>query len=303
MHFSPTGRALSGGLELSRELAEHAFAAIVGDGDILAVADGVIRIAVAKMAGAVREVSVHRGFDPRDFALLGFGGAGPMHVFLVAEELAIPRVIIPRYPGHLSALGQLLADLRRDVVLAWGGRISDLDIGAFRARAAALEDEARELLAADGFGSERQDHRYTVDMRYLGQSYTLAIECDPATATWDELRDAFGNSHARTFGHADAENDVEIVNIRLVSHGLVDKPELSFAPERGGDPLIEHRPVWFDGDWRDCPVLDRAPMAAGFELTGPAIIEESGGTSVVPPGWTVRVHASGALDCRLPETG
>jgi N-methylhydantoinase A len=296
-----TGRALSGGLMLSRDDAERAFGGL-GGGDILDIADGVIRIAVAKMAGAVREVSVHRGFDPRDFVLLGFGGAGPMHVFLVAEELAIPRVIIPRFPGHLSALGQLLADLRRDFVLAWGGRLTELDIDAFRLRAAGLEREATEVLIADDFDANRQAHRYTVDMRYLGQSYTLPVECDPRAVTWDDLRTAFAAHHARTFGHADAENDVEIVNIRLVSLGLIDKPALSFATERDGDVLIERRPVWFDGDWRDCPVYDRAAMASGFELVGPAIIEEAGGTSVVPPNWAVSVHDSGALDCRLPRT-
>ncbi len=299
----PTGRELSGGLVLSLAPAERAFRGLAGGGEIVAVADGVIRIAVAKMAGAVREVSVHRGFDPRDFALLGFGGAGPMHVFLVADELAIPRVIIPRFPGHLSALGQLLADLRRDFVLAWGGRLTELDIDAFRSRAQELERAAAELLAADGFAADRQVHRHTVDMRYLGQSYTLGLECEPRVATWDALRAAFSEAHARTFGHADAENDVEIVNLRLVSLGVVDKPALSFAPERAGDPLIERRPVWFDGDWRDCPVHDRAAMPCGFEFTGPAIVEEAGGTSVVPPGWTVSVDASGALDCRLPEAG
>ena len=297
----PMGRALSGGLMLSRDEAESAFDGL-GGGDILDIADGVVRIAVAKMAGAVREVSVHRGFDPRDFVLLGFGGAGPMHVFLVAEELAIPRVIIPRFPGHLSALGQLLADLRRDFVLAWGGRLAELDVDAFRLRAAEMEREAAEILVADGFGTDRQAHRYTVDMRYLGQSYTLPVECDPRSVTWDDLRTAFAAHHARTFGHADAESDVEIVNLRLVSLGLVDKPTLSFAPERDGDVLIERRPVWFDGDWRDCPVYDRAAMPSGFEVVGPAIIEEAGGTSVVPPNWAVSVHDSGALDCRLPRT-
>ena len=92
-----------------------------------------------------------------------------------------------------------------------------------------------------------------------------------------------------------------MVNIRLAAHGLVDKPELKFAPERDGDPLIERRRVWFGDGWTDCPVFDRAAMAAGFELTGPAIIEEAGGTSIVPPDWRVTVHASGSLDCRLPQ--
>ena len=135
----PTARALSGGLVLDRDRARAAFEALgreLGGGDPVALAGGAVAIAVAKMAGAVREVSVHRGFDPRDFALLGFGGAGPMHVFLVAEELQIPRVLVPRFPGHLSALGQMLADLRRDFVDVWGGRLSALDPAEMRARAA-----------------------------------------------------------------------------------------------------------------------------------------------------------------------
>jgi N-methylhydantoinase A len=300
----PTDRTLAGGLQLSHALAEKAFVELadrLGGGDPIALADGVLRIAVAKMAGAVREVSVHRGFDPRDFALLGFGGAGPMHVFLVAEELSIPHVLIPRFPGHLSALGQLLADLRHDSVLAWGGGLNDLSLDEFRARADELRAEGSRLLEADGYDAARQRHEFTFDMRYVGQSFTLSVTCDPDTATWDTLRAGFGERHAETFGHSDAEHDVEIVNIRLVSHGLVDKPELKFAPERDGDPIIERRKVWFNNGWTDCPIYDRAAMPAGFQMTGPAIIEEAGGTSIVPPDWRVTVHPSGALDCRLPQ--
>ncbi len=301
----PTDRALSGGLILARELAEKAFQDLADElgGDPVALADGVVRVAVAKMAGAVREVSVHRGFDPRDFALLGFGGAGPMHVFLVAEELAIPRVLIPRFPGHLSALGQLLADLRRDSVLAWGGRLSELAIEDFSARAAEMRAAATAALVADGFAEDRQLHEFTADMRYMGQSHSLAVGCDPAVADWDALRAGFAENHARTFGHADEDSEVELVNIRLVSLGLVDKPTLNFAPEARADPIIERRPVWFGDGWTECPVYDRAALDVGARLTGPAIIEEAGGTSVVPPDWQVAVHPTGALDCRLPETG
>ena len=302
----PDDRALSGDLRLSKPLAEEAFgklAETVGADDAVGLADGVLRIAVAKMAGAVREVSVHRGFDPRDFPLLGFGGAGPMHVFLVAEELAIPRVLIPRYPGHLSALGQLLADLRRDFVRVWGGRLGALDIDAFRAQAEEMRRDAGALLIDDGFEPDRHAHDFSVDMRYVGQSYTLAVPCDPDTAELAALRAAFGARHEQTFGHDDAASDAEIVNIRLVSRGLAEKPALSFAPERGGDALIERRPVWFDEAWVDCPVYDRAAMRAGYVLNGPAIVEEAGGTSVVPPRWRVEVHESGSLDCVLAPEG
>ncbi len=297
-----TTRGLAGGLRLSRRRAETAFRILAdrlgGAGDLVALADGTIRIAVAKMAGAVREVTVHRGFDPRDFALLGFGGAGPMHVFLVAEELGIPRVLIPRLPGHLSALGQLLADHRRDVVRAWGGHVSALDIDAYRAQAEAMREEASSLLTADGFAPARQDHGFSLDMRYVGQSYTLAVPCDPESSAWHGIRQAFGARHAAAFGHDDDASEAEIVNVRLVSRGLTEKPDLSFAPERSGPSLIESRPVWFDGCWADCPVHDRAALAADSVLDGPAIVEEPGGTAIVPPSWRVRVHGSGTLDCR-----
>ena len=141
----PVGRPLAGGLVLEAGTARAAFEALAmrreGGGDAVELASAALGIAVARMAGAVREVSVHRGFDPRDFTLLGFGGAGPMHAMPVAEELGISRVMVPRFPGHLSALGQMLADLRRDAVDAWGGRVSELSVRELRARARAMRDE------------------------------------------------------------------------------------------------------------------------------------------------------------------
>ncbi len=273
--------------------------------DITQLADGVIRIAVAKMAGAVHEVSVHRGFDPRDFALLGFGGAGPMHVFLVAEELAVPQVIVPRFPGHLSALGQLLADQRHDAVRPWGGRLSALDPADLEVEAAQLRQGAEKTLTGDGFDDDRQSHSFTIDMRYAGQSFTLAVPLDADAPDWDTLRSAFAERHTQTFGHADMNNECEIVNIRLVSLGIVDKPALAFTSDipASSDPILEHRKAWFGTGWTDCPIYDRAKMASSLTITGPAIIEESGGTSVVPPDWTVTVHDSGTLICQNPVAG
>lgn len=296
----PTMRPLSGGLILDKAAAEQAFARVaqqINATDIVALAAGVVRIAVAKMAGAVREVSVHRGFDPRDFALLGFGGAGPMHVLPVAEELAIADVLIPRYPGHLSALGQMLADHRRDSVAAWGGRLGELDIVALKSRAAALIDNAGASLLGDGVPADRHEHLITLDVRYAGQSFTLPIPWDSADTDWSALRNAFDARHIETFGYADPDNDAEIVNVRVVSLGKVDQPKLDFAPPGAEQALIEQRPVWFDG-WHNTPVYDRSAMAVGTTRIGPAIIEEAGGTTVVPPLWSVLVHQSGALRCR-----
>jgi len=295
----PTGRPLSGGLVLDAAHARAAFEALarrLGGGDPVALADGALAIAVAKMAGAVREVSVHRGFDPRDFSLLGFGGAGPMHVFLVAEELGIPRVLVPRLPGHLSALGQMLADLRRDFVDAWGGRLSGMDMTALRARAHALRARGEAALDADGIPRHRHRHAFVFDLRYAGQSFTLPIPWDPGDDDLTALRADFDARHEETFGYADPDNDAEIVNLRLVSIGLVHQPTLDLASRAGGDALLETRPVWFGG-WTDTPVLDREKLPHGHDLIGPAIIEEAGGTTVIPPGWQVTAHDSGALLC------
>ena len=299
----PVGRALAGGLVLDAGRARAAFRALgerVGDGggggDETALASASLRLAVARMAGAVREVSVHRGFDPRGFTLLGFGGAGPMHAMAVAEELGITRVLVPRRPGHLSALGQMLADPRRDAVAAWGGRISELAIDALRARAHAMRADGAAALEADGMGRGRRRHEFSLDVRYVGQSFTLPVRWDPDDADWTPLRAAFDARHEETFGYADPANDVEIVNVRLVSIGEVDKPALDLAPRGAGDPVVERRPVWF-GEWRDTPVLDRERLPAGRRIEGPAIVEEAGGTTVAPPGWTVEVDPSGALRC------
>ena len=321
----PVGRALAGGLVLDPDKARNAFRRLRarggengdlldarremtdpetqvrhahggGDDGLVAIASASLQIAVAKMAGAVREVSVHRGFDPRDFALLGFGGAGPMHAMAVAEELSISRVLVPRFPGHLSALGLMLADLRRDTVAAWGGRIPELEIDLLKTRAGTMRDDGAAKLEADGMLRDRQRHEFTLDVRYVGQSFTLPIRWDPADADWTPLRAAFDARHEETFGYADPASDVEIVNVRLVSIGEVDKPVVDFKPAGGGDPVIEHRSVWF-GEWCETPVVDRERLAAGWRIEGPAIVEEAGGTTVAPPGWTVEVESNGALMC------
>ena len=205
---------------------------------------------------------------------------------------------MPRFPGHLSALGQLLADHRRDLVLAWGGRLGTLFVDDLKERVDAMRREAASLLKADGVAENRIEHAVSVDIRYSGQSFTLAVPWHDAYEEWTPLREAFDRRHGDTFGYVDTENDAEIVNVRLVTFGRIDKPHLEFQPEAGGDPKLETRPVWFDGAWTECPVFDRARMAQGFSFGGPAIVEEAGGTTVVPPSWRVTVHASGALDCR-----
>jgi len=299
----PTDRALAGGLVLDADQARAAFARVAKSlrtDDLVGLADAALAVAVAKMAGAVREVSVHRGFDPRDFVLIGFGGAGPMHGFLVADELAMTQVLIPRFPGHLSALGQMLADHRCDFVRAWGGKLSILSPTELSARADEMAADAARQLTHDGIDAARHRHSFSVDMRYVGQSFTLPIAWNRDDCDLTPLRRAFDARHQETFGYAATDNDAEIVNIRLVSIGLVDKPTLDFVAAANGEPLSGTRRVWFDG-WCETAIYDRALMPVGYHFAGPAIIEEAGGTSVVPPGWQVTVHDSGALHCERSD--
>ncbi|HWV81799.1 MAG TPA: hydantoinase/oxoprolinase family protein [Hyphomicrobiaceae bacterium] len=296
-------RALAGGLKLDMTAARAAFSSLAeaaGTNGLSALANAAIAVAVAKMAGAAREVSVHRGFDPREFALVAFGGAGPMHGFLVAEELGMSRVVVPRFPGHLSALGQMVADVRRDFVKAWGGGLSAIAVADLRAEADMLRREGESQLVADGIATSRHRHAFALDMRYRGQSFTLPIVWRPTDPDFTALRQDFDAAHEETFGYADRTNEAEIVNIRLVSSGEVDKPALNFAPDADDAPTPCVRKVWFGG-WVDTAIYDRADLPAGYVFSGPAIIEEAGGTSIVPPGWTVRVHDTGAMIGERPE--
>jgi N-methylhydantoinase A len=300
----PTSHPISGGLRLDRALAERAFETLgnaLGTADLVQLADSALRIAIAKMAGAVREVSVHRGFSPQDFTLVGYGGAGPMHIFHVAEELGIARVMVPRLPGHLCALGQMLADIRRDAVSACGSRLDAAALEALQQRASTMRAQGRAQLLDDAIPEARHAFAFSVDLRYAGQSFTLPIDWEPQAQSCADLRRAFDERHRETFGYASPDGDVEVINLRLVSTGKVDQPMLAFATGQTGDSLIERRPVWFDA-WIDCPVHDRDALASGSTLVGPAIVEEAGGTCVIPPGWHVSVHSSGALMCRAPAT-
>ena len=156
------------------------------------------------------------------------------------------------------------------------------------------------LLEADGVAAECHRHMINLDMRYLGQSFTLAIPWSCTYNEWTPLRRLFDARHRETFGYEDPDNDAEIVNIRLVSIGAIDKPEIGLEAAVSDDPLLERRPVWFGG-WTDCPVYRREAMGIGFAVTGPSIVEEAGGTSVIPPSWRGMVTAEGALLCEMTD--
>jgi N-methylhydantoinase A len=262
-----------------------------------ALAEGIVTIAVARMTSAVREISIQRGHDPRDFTLIAFGGAGPMHALAMAEEIGIPRVLVPRHPGNFSALGLLAADIKHDDVRTRVGPLRER-LDALREVFAELEAAARRDLEREGFAPDRQRLLRSLDLRYRGQAFELNVALAPGLPALDVVEVAFHRQHRDVYGHSNTEETIDLVNARLTAYGLVPKP----APERHVAPratlesaLVERRPVWFQGRAHDCPVWDRERLPERAALRGPAIVEEFGATTVVPPGWRGAVDEHGNL--------
>jgi N-methylhydantoinase A len=265
--------------------------------DARATAEGIIRIAVANMAAAIKEVSVMRGLDPRDFALLAYGGAGPLHAAAIAEELGMSTVLVPPMPGNFSAFGLLTADLRRDFVatrVSPTARTEPADINRMLAQLAA---KAHAELAEAGIAQGRRRLEASLDMRYLGQAFELTVPVPLEVSHMAEVEAAFREVYAdRYWAAVDAPS--EIVSYRLVGWGATDKPALPTL-DGGGRSLaaarIGARPVVVDGKTVEAAVLARAAIPLDACVTGPAIIEEAGATTLLPPGWTARLEPSGTL--------
>jgi len=244
--------------------------------DRIASAAGILRVANANMERAIRVVSVERGHDPRDFALVAFGGSGGLHACEIARELGIATVIVPEQAGALSALGMLMADAVRDYAAGALGR------GDLERQFALLEHRARR--ESPGCEIER-----TADLRYRGQSYELNVPWrkGPAAAR------AFHREHARIYGYATPERETEIVTIRVRGRQRLTKPKLTRGPYRKGSSA-EIRRVWIEGAWRKTPALLRAQVSSR-RSAGPALILDYGSTTLVAPDWWYRNDRSGNL--------
>ncbi len=279
------GTELGGEVVLRRNLSEKALAAL-GEKLGLAAEDvalGTVRVANAEMTRALRIISVERGLDPREFALLAFGGAGGMHACALAEELGMQTVLVPRGGGVLSALGLAISDIRRDYVSPYLSPLGDVDAEEFERRFARMERSA---------GGELTDPEHTrrADLRYGGQSFELTVEADP----FEKLENRFHAAHEQRYGYRMEDEAVELVNLRLISTVPVEKPELT-EPEAGDTAEAGEREANFDGEWMGVPVLDREKMGEGSEVGGPAIVEFRESTCVVRPGWRGAVDGVGTL--------
>ena len=276
---------LGGEVVLKRELSEKALATLGEKLGLEAeeVALGVVRVANAEMTRALRVISVERGLDPREFALLAFGGAGGMHACALAEELGIETVLVPRAGGVLSALGLAISDLRHDHVRPYLVALENVDDAEFEEKFEDMENRASRDL---------EDPQYTrrADLRYGGQSFELTVEAGDL----NKLEERFHDAHEQRYGYRMDDEPVELVNLRLIATVPVEKPEPE-EPEPENEAEPDRREVNFDGEWREVQVLDREKMGKGSEVEGPAIVEFKESTCVVRPGWRGTVDGVGTL--------
>ncbi|MGE0651492.1 MAG: hydantoinase/oxoprolinase family protein [Alphaproteobacteria bacterium] len=265
-----------------------------------AAALGIIQIAVAEMSLAVRSVSVGRGHDPRDFAMVAFGGAGPLHAGQIARELGIPVLVIPRVPGHFSAFGMLLANLRHDYVRTYYRQLEACDFAEVGAAFNGMVAEARDVLAGEGVAPEHMAFQRFLDIRYVGQEFPIQTPVtadDIARGEVAALRAAFDRIHDRRYGHQAVNEPVEVVNLRLTATGQRERLDFPRIEVGGGDALLDRRPVIYDDPNKpaECPIYDRDRLAAGERIAGPAAVVEYASTTVLFAGDSLEVAPSGEM--------
>ncbi|MBP1731841.1 MAG: N-methylhydantoinase A/acetone carboxylase, beta subunit [Deltaproteobacteria bacterium] len=295
---------LGGEMPLDVERARLGIAEKVGSktgvSDIEA-ALAITKIAVMNMSLAVRGVSVERGYDPRDFAMIAFGGAGGLHAVEVARELHIPTVIVPNYPGQFSALGMLMADIQHDYVQTYYRSLAQTDFAALQRICDGLIEQGRLRLKRENVSADAMFFQRFLDIRYAGQDFSIPVPV-PAdhieAGDTEAIKEAFNEVHERRYGYHTPEHALEIVNVRVSAMGRRKQIELP-VPELGGsdNPLAGKRMVYFESGAMavECPIFSRERLAPGYKLAGPAVIQEYACTTVLFPGDSLVVADTGEL--------
>ena len=263
---------------------------------VVDAAEGIVRIINVKMQEAIKAISTMRGHDLRDFHLLAFCGAGPLHACAIAAELGMAGVVVPLYPGVYSAMGLLMSDVKHDYIRSKLAGLAAVTADGIAGVFAQLQTHAMRDLHDEGFGAAQIAIERALDMRYAGQGYEITIPCEfPLHAgSLLRLRARFDESHKQMFGHTAPEEPVEIVSYRLRGIGRVPPVELPKHLAHGGalkDALRETRKARFDGVTLDCPVYQRGRLDVGARFAGPAIVDQLDATTVIPPGHIARVDA------------
>jgi len=296
---------LGGEQKLYPELAEKAvkrWAEKLGLG-ILDTANGIIEIANANMVSAIRIISVQRGFDPRDFVLVAFGGAGPMHANALARELRIPTVLVPMSPGVTSALGLLVSDLKHDYVQAYIQHMEDVDFEYVNRTFGEMARKGRQVLVSEGIVHASMSFVRFLDMRYIGQSYELKVEIpirDLEPGDEEELNSAFFKEHERAYCYAASSQPTEVVNLRMTATRAITRPKLRKLEQAGAqssEAIKGERDVYFAEAERKirCRVYDRYRLKSGNRIEGPAIVEEVDATVVIHPDYLLDIDTYGNI--------
>jgi N-methylhydantoinase A len=291
---------LGGRMKVRQDLARRAVEQVAGrlGLDAMATAQGVLSVVTANMARAIRVISVQRGHDPRDYTLVAFGGAGPLHAARLARELDIKRVLVPRNPGILCAMGLLLTDLRADFAATRLVTLSQAALPVMAEAFAHLLAQAEQWFAAEAIAPEARRILRTADMRYAGQNYELAVplpEGPVGSKTLDALAEGFAEAHRRLYGFVAEGEPVQIVTLRIEASGIVKKAALRALPEEGPDAsaaISGQREVWLPeaSGFVACPIYDRDRLRPGNCIFGPAVVEQMDATTVILPGMQARVE-------------
>lgn len=269
--------------------------------DSVRLAAGILEIADWDQVNEIRQVTVKKGIDPRDYAMVSFGGSGPLEAARVAQLLDLQTTIIPPNPGNVSAFGLLAVDLKSDYVITAVQREDRFDPAALNALYHRLETDAEGDLSSEGVTPDRRRYLRSADLRYFGEAYEVRIEMPSGELDLNVLKDTadrFHTEHERLYGYGYRGAQLtEVVNLRVTGVGIIDKPRIA-----GGHESVEAaaepsgmRPVYFDGSFIECAVYNRADLTAGMVLGGPGIVEEFGSTTVIQPGQAARVDRYGNL--------
>ena len=292
---------LNGRMKIDQELSRAAIQTLadkLGMG-VMETANGILDIVAANMAKAIRVISVQRGHDPREYTMVAFGGAGPVHAARLAKELGMTRILVPRTPGVLCALGLLMTDLRTDFSSTQLTRLDEASDEGIGEIYAALEAKAFAWFDSEGIAPAEQQISRTVDVRYAGQNYeiSVAVPAGPVNAqTFAAIEDAFLNAHRQLYGFIAEGEPIQMVTFRLAASGLVEKAQFQPADIEGPDSssaITGSREVWMmeAGGYVTATLYDRSKLKAGNVVRGPAIIDQMDTTTVVPMDTTATVDA------------
>lgn len=290
-----SGQELGKSLRIDRDKAVEAMEPVAGSAglEVPGIAEAILKLAVAKMAAAIREISIMRGFDPREFSLLCYGGAGPLHAALVAEEVGMKEVIVPPNPGAFSAFGALCSALRKDrtatiLQLLNNETLELVSASGTKMSQVLLEEFASEGSDVSGLAFERQ-----LDMRYHGQSHELTVTV-PENTDVENVAEIFEATFEREYGRRDKDREIEIVNLRLVGTIPMQTPQWIDIADGAGS-AVGQRSVFIDNRKLEVPVWNRDDLRSDTRIEGPVIVEEMSSTTYVPPGWILRRGRAGEM--------